>query len=106
MRSVGRPAIVRLAPLRNDAHVTAASIYSRALLKAAELVGGRAELARMLQVPAPDIDRWIADESKAPREVFLRVVDIILDETAAGRADDASGPPPDREAAGPTRFLD
>lgn len=105
MRIVGRSAIVRDASLRNDACVTAASVYSRALLKAAELLGGRDQLARILQVPGAEIDRWIADEAKPPREMFLRVVDIILDETAAGGGDDA-GPPPGRDAAGPNRYID
>jgi hypothetical protein len=105
MRIVGRSAIVHGAGLRNDSGVTAASVYSRALLKAAELLGGRAQLARILQVPSTEIDRWIADEAKPTREVFLRVVDIILDETAVGGADDA-GPPPGRDAAGPNRYID
>ena len=106
MQSVGRAAIVRPAPLRNDADVTAASVYSRALAKAAELVGGRAELARVLQVPLAEVERWMADEAKPTREVFLRVVDIILDETSAGGADDVSGTPPGRDAAGPNRYID
>jgi hypothetical protein len=105
MQIVGRSAIVRAARLRNDSSVTASSVYSRALLKAAELLGGRVQLARVLQVPTAEIDRWIVDEAKPPREIFLRVVDIILDETAAGGTDDAS-PPPGRDAAGPTRYLD
>ncbi|HUQ75667.1 MAG TPA: hypothetical protein VM183_13160 [Burkholderiales bacterium] len=84
----------------------AATIYSRALQKAAELVGGRDELAKALQVPAAEIEKWIADQSKPPRDIFLRVVDIILDETAAGAADDAPEAPPGRDAAGPTRYVD
>ena len=75
-------------------------------MKAAELVGGRAELARALQVPLADVERWIVDESKPPRETFLRVVDIILDETGGGGADDTSGPPHGRGASGPTRYVD
>lgn len=91
--------------MRNHACVTVASVYSRALLKAAELLGGRAELARVLQVPQASVDLWIADEAKPAREVFLRIVDIILDETAAG-ADDSSETPRGRNAAGPSRYLD
>jgi len=75
-------------------------------MKAAELVGGHAELARALQVPLADIERWIVDESKPPRETFLRVVDIILDETGGGGADDASGPPHGRDASRPNRYVD
>ena len=86
--------------------MTAASIFSRALLKAAELLGGRDQLAKVLQVPGAELDRWIADEAKPPREMFLRVVDIILDETSAGAAGEGAEPPSDRDAAGPTRYVD
>ena len=82
-----------------------ASVYSRALQKAAELVGGREKLSKILRVPAAEIDRWIADQAKPPREIFLRIVDLILDETtAAGEAGDQE--PPARGAAGASRYLD
>jgi len=85
----------------------AASVYSRALSKAAELLGGRDQLARVLQVPAAEIDTWIADEAKPSREVFLRVVDIILDESRSGQDGEPQDPTPPREAAGPSRhYLD
>jgi|1185.fasta_scaffold01040_3 hypothetical protein len=105
MQIVGRAAIVRPATLRNDARVTAISVYSRALAKAAELLGGRRELARVLQVPVAQIENWIADDGKPPREIFLRVVDIILDETSATGTDDTSEPPPGRDAAGPNPYV-
>ena len=85
----------------------ALSVYSRALSRAAELLGGREKLAKILQVPATQIEAWIADQAKPPREVFLRIVDLILDETRHAGGDDAAEPPPSREAAGPTRrYLD
>ena len=90
---------MRAGRLRNDARVTA-TVYSRALLRAAELLGGREKLARVLRVPVGEIDKWIGGETKPPREVFLRVVDLILDETGpAADASDAQEPPP-RDAAG------
>ena len=76
----------------------AASVYSRAVRKAAEMVGGRDELARMLQVPLVDVEKWIVGDRKPPRELFLRVVDILI-EDAAG-ADSAGEPPAGRDAAG------
>jgi hypothetical protein len=91
--------------MRNHAAVTA-SVYSRALAKAAELLGGRTELARLLQVAPADVERWISDADKPPREVFLRVVDLILDETSGGGSDDTSEPPRGRDAAGSSRYLD
>ena len=80
-----------------------ASVYSRAVLRAAELLGGRDKLASALRVPKDELDNWISGAAKPPREVFLRVVDIILDETgAAGDSDDTPEAPP-RDAAGPSR---
>jgi len=78
-----------------------ASVYSRALLRAAELVGGRDKLGRVLRVPISELDKWITGEAKPSREVFLRVVDLILDETGpANGATDAQDPTPPRDAAG------
>ena len=84
-----------------------ASVYSRALLRAAELIGGRDKLASALRVPKDELDKWIGGDAKPPREVFLRVVDIILDETgAAGEPNDTPDPPP-RDAAGSSqRYID
>ena len=84
------------------------SVYSRALNRAAELLGGRDKLAKVLQVSPTELDKWIADRAKPPREIFLRIVDLILDETAHTErgADDAAEPPPSRDAAGPRRYLD
>jgi hypothetical protein len=82
------------------------TVYSRALLRAAELAGGRDKLARVLRVPKAEIDKWTAGEAKPPREVFLRVVDLILDETAGAGAETPDSPPP-RDAAGSSeRYID
>ena len=86
----------------------AASVYSRTVQKAVELLGGRDRLAKVLQVPRAELDRWIADEAKPPRDMFLRLVDLILDESAPPRgAGDEQGPPPSRSAAdGSERYFD
>jgi len=77
----------------------AMSVYSRALLKAAELLGGRQKLARFLHAPVGDIDKWIADEAKPSLGVFLRVVDLIIEETAPGESSDPGETPPSRDAS-------
>jgi hypothetical protein len=80
----------------------AASVYSRAVQKAADLLGGRDRLAKVLLVPVTEIEKWIADEARPPREVFLRVVDIVLDEAAPSGASEPFDPAPPRDcAAGP-----
>ena len=78
-----------------------ASVYSRALQKAAQLVGGREKLSQVLQVPRAEIDKWIADEAKPPREIFLRIVDLLLDETPPSIETGDKPEPPQRDAAGP-----
>lgn len=104
---VGRFAIVRPRDLRNHSAVSiageaivAASIHSRAIQKAADLLGGRERLAKVLLVPLAEIDEWIADRAKPPREVFLRVVDILLDEGAVSGEGEAFDSAPPRDCAG------
>ena len=84
----------------SDARVST-SVYSRAVRKAAEMVGGRERLARTLQVPLSEIEKWILGEKKPPRELFLRVVDLIVEDSAA--AGDAGDPPTGKDAAGQSR---
>jgi hypothetical protein len=75
--------------------------------KAAEVLGGREQLARTLQVPLAEVEKWIADKGKPPREIFLRIVDLILDETGPANAGESQEPPPSRDAAGSSqRYLD
>lgn len=62
------------------------------------MAGGRAELARTLQVPQADVDKWILGEKKPPRDVFLRVVDLLIEDSAG--TDPSGEPPVGRDAAG------
>lgn len=81
----------------------AASVYSRTLQKAAELIGGQQKLCRYLHVPAADLQRWIDDRKVPPTGIFLRVVDLIIAETAppAGSTDpDEPSAPRDCAAGG------
>jgi hypothetical protein len=77
----------------------AVSVYSRALQRAAALLGGRARLCRHLRVPAAELDRWIADEAEPPRGIFLKVVDLIIDETPVPGDSDPGEPPAPRDAS-------
>jgi len=71
----------------------APSVYSRAVRKAAELAGGREKLSRTLQVPLAEIEKWLEDKAKPPREIFLRVVDLIIDDNGVADAGPADAPP-------------
>lgn len=79
----------------------AASVYSRTLQKAAELLGSRAKLCRVLQVPAAELQKWIDDKAAPPLGVFLRAVDLIIDETPppAAAGSEPADPPAPRDAA-------
>ena len=78
----------------------AASVQIRALQKAAELAGGRRALAERLGVKAAEIEKWISGKTELPREVFLRVVELIIDElTPEGDDADAGEPPSPRSSS-------
>jgi hypothetical protein len=71
----------------------AASVYSRTFQKASELLGGHAKLCRHLRVPLTDLEKWIADKGVPPIGIFLRAVDLILQETPAPPSDTGSDDP-------------
>jgi hypothetical protein len=77
----------------------AASVYSRTLQKAAELLGGRAKLCRHLRVPSEDLQKWIDDKAVPPQGIFLRAVDVIIDETPAPAESDPGDPPSPRDCS-------
>jgi hypothetical protein len=52
--------------------------YRAALVRAAELLGGAAPLARRLQVPMPELTRWLAGDGAPSMGTFLKVIDILL----------------------------
>lgn len=78
--------------------------YRATVLRAAQLVGGPVELARRLQVPMADLTRWLAGEDRPSMGTFLKVIDIVLEETVVPRFNarnpEEDGPaedrPPDR----------
>jgi hypothetical protein len=71
----------------------ASSVYSRTLQKAAELIGGPKKLCRHLRVPMADLQNWIDDKAVPPIAIFLRAVDLIIEETPPP-ADSGPGEPP------------
>ena len=77
----------------------ASSVYSRTLQKAAELLGGRAKLARHLHVPEAELQKWIEDKGKPPVTVFLRAVDLVIDETPAPPTSEPAEPPAARDCS-------
>ena len=77
----------------------ASIVYIRTLQKAADLVGGRKKLARHLHVPIGELEKWLAGDDVPPIGVFLKVVDVVLDETGAPRDPDPGDTPPPQDCA-------
>ena len=75
------------------------SVYSRTLQKAAEASGGAKRLARTLRVPLIDLEKWIAGKDEPPMAVFLKAVDLVLDETNPLGTSEPGGPPAPRDCA-------
>jgi hypothetical protein len=98
-KTVTTRAIVRPAPLGNDRPM-AASVQMRALQKAVEITGGRRALTARLGVKAADIEKWMSGKAEVPRDVFVRVVELIIDElTPDADASEAGEPPAPRSSA-------
>ena len=75
------------------------SVYSRTLQKAAESAGGQKKLAHVLRVPLAELEKWIADKDEPPMAVFLKAVDMVLDETTPSGASEPGDPPAPRDCA-------
>lgn len=104
---MGRIAIVHSRELRNHGGnselrrktTVADNVYSRAMRKAVALHEGKEKLARFLNVSVADIERWMVGEAP-PRDIFLRVIDIILDDTwPSDDSSDAGAPSAIRDCA-------
>jgi hypothetical protein len=70
--------------------------YRVALVRAAELLGGAVTLSRRLQVPMPDLTRWLAGYEKPSIGTFLKVVDIIIEEGRKTRLSPAANDQPEQ----------
>jgi hypothetical protein len=54
-------------------------IHQRALRRAAEIVGGNEQLRLQLEASEAEFASW-AEKRELPRDIFLRLVDIITEE--------------------------
>jgi CheY-like chemotaxis protein len=65
--------------------------YRVALARAAGFIGGPRELSHRLYVPMADLTQWLAGKGSPPINVFLRVVDILLEAEKKPRLELTSG---------------
>jgi hypothetical protein len=56
------------------------SDHHRALAKAIEIIGGVDKLAAWLGVSPRNVNLWLNRSPRIPTQIFLRVVDILMDE--------------------------
>jgi len=68
------------------------SVTARALHKALEQIGGLEALSQRLQVPASVVREWMFDVGSPPHGVFLRVVEVLLEERRSMSVPNDSGP--------------
>jgi len=55
------------------------TIYTRALLKAADAHGGTHALASMLRVPENTLQRWMSGRAQTPLRVFHKVIHLLVE---------------------------
>lgn len=53
------------------------SVYSKALQRAAAILGGTEKLREFLHVPKRALDKWIAGIEQPPVDIFLKAVDVV-----------------------------
>jgi hypothetical protein len=71
------------------------ALYAACIRRAAQRLGGYDALAARLKVPAALLERWASSGTVNPA-VFLKIVDILLEETP---------PPPSNPPPGGARRL-
>ena len=83
---------------RQDGKVSSA-FQRRGLRKAAEALGGEAQLRQFLDVPSADISLWLRDrEATVPEQVMRKVVTLLADL-------EAGIPPQSAPVAGPQDVI-
>jgi len=55
------------------------SVHVRVLARAAEILGGVAQLSDYLKVSQPELVRWLKGEEQPNPRSFLDVVDLLLE---------------------------
>ena len=66
------------------------TVHARALQRAAELIGGNEALGRYLGVTPGKLELWRKGSIAPPGEVFLQVVDLLLEHDLATLRDEAT----------------
>ena len=62
------------------------SVRVRTLRRAADIVGGKAQLRKYLNVSALCLAAWMSGADIAPTCVFLKAVDLVMEDMTKDRA--------------------
>ena len=65
--------------------MTAPATYRLTVARAAEYLGGAQALCDRLGVPMRELTFWLEGKSTPPPAIFLKVIDIVLEETGKSR---------------------
>jgi hypothetical protein len=60
------------------------TVRARALQRAAKILGGKPRLRAYLNVPALVLGMWMSGQTPPPTDVFLKVVDLIVEKDLDG----------------------
>ena len=66
------------------------TLQSYALARAATILGGEEPLARRLGISHTKLDLYLEDVDTLPQELFLKIVDVLVDDQMAKIAEDKS----------------
>jgi hypothetical protein len=69
------------------------SVHAKTLQRAAEIVGGEQELALRLQVTPSHLALWIQGIEQPPGDIFLRAVDLVVDNDVLSKLPNRSSEP-------------
>ena len=61
--------------------------YRFTLARAAQALGGAQALCTRIAVPLREMTMWLEGKSTPPMYVFLRIIDILLDDSGKPRLD-------------------
>jgi hypothetical protein len=64
--------------------VNSDAVRTQALQRAARILGGKPRLRAYLNVPALVLGMWMSGQTPPPTDVFLKVVDLIVEKDLDG----------------------
>lgn len=56
------------------------TLQAYALLRAVNILGGKAEVAKLLRISQTKMNLYLGDLHPVPEAVFLRIIDILVDD--------------------------